>query len=589
VAKLNVPAVPLRVEHNAPIEMRDGTLLRADIYRPAEGGPFPVLLIRTPYGEPMLRPVPILPAVDAGFAVVAQHCRGTGTSDGEFSPFADEAEDGADTIEWCARQPWSTGAVGMFGPSYLGMVQLAAAASATPAVTEALRGLVTIVTPADYHWGLAYRQGAFALGQLLGWHMLKTAQTLGYRAAAGQDVSGDMAALMRLMADPASGYRHLPLRDTPAVSGVLPSWRDWVEHEQAGDYWSGLSYKATRHRVAAPVLHVGGWFDLFLGGTLDNFMTLTRDAATEQARRGQRLIVGPWTHADRSGTVGELHFGSAASDQGARLEQAQLDFLRRTVRDDPQEPRGPRVRLFVMGDNVWRDEDEWPLARTEWTPWYLHAGGALSPERPEESEPSRFTYDPADPTPTVGGATFLAGGPGGVEWAAGPRDQRAVEARPDVLSFTSAELTEDLEVTGPVTVTLYAATSAADTDFTAKLVDVWPDGRALIVADGIVRARYRDGTGRPSPITPGEAHEYTIDLIATSQVFKAGHRLRVDIAGASFPQFDRNPGNGAPSATATEEDFVVQHQTVFHDGARPSHITLPVVPRAAGVARTAGG
>jgi putative CocE/NonD family hydrolase len=546
MAKLEVPSVPLRVEHNAPIQMRDGTLLRADIYRPVKGGPFPVLLIRTPYGEPMLRQAPFLPAIDAGFAVVAQHCRGCGTSDGEFSPFVDEAGDGVDTIEWCARQPWSNGAVGMYGPSYLGMVQLAAAASATPAVREALKGLVMIVTPADYHWGLAYRQGAFQLGQLLGWHLLKTAQELGYRAASGEDVSGDMAALGRLMADPSSGYGHLPLRDAPAVSGVLPSWRDWVEHEEAGDYWNGLSYKNTRNRVEAPALHVGGWFDLFLGGTLDNYMTLSREAASEQARRGQRLIVGPWTHGDRSGTVGELHFGAAASEQGVRLEQTQLDFLRRTVQSEPREPAGPPVKLFVMGDNIWRNENEWPLARTRWTPWYLHADGSLSRKEPDESGPSRFSFDPRDPVPTVGGATFLAGGPGGVAWAAGPRVQRAV---------------------------------GADTDFTAKLVDVWPDGRALIVVDGIVRARYRDGTGRPSPITPGEVNEYTIDLIATSQVFKAGHRLRVDIASSSFPQFDRNPGNGAPSATATEEDFVVQHQSVYHDGARPSHITLPVIPR----------
>jgi putative CocE/NonD family hydrolase len=579
VAKLDVPAVAMVVEHNTPIEMRDGTQLRADVYRCAEGGPFPVLLIRTPYGEQALRGLtPVIPAVDAGFAVVLQHCRGTGSSDGEFVPFEHEAADGVDTIDWCARQSWSTGSVAMYGASYLGMVQLAAATQAPPA----LKALAQLVTPADYHWGLAYRQGAFQLGQALGWHAMKSAQQLAYLAAAGQDISADMTALLGLMADPAAGSRHLPVRDAPAVSRILPSWRRWLDHEERDTYWAGLSYRDTRARVATPALHVGGWFDLFLGGTLDNFSTLSRHAATGYARRNQRLIVGPWTHTDRTGVLGEVHFGTRASDLAIQLERVQLDFLRRAVGPGEQELPGPPVRLFVMGDNVWRDEDEWPLARTRWQPWYLHADGSLSPSAPPAgAPPSRYTHDPRDPVPTVGGPTVISGGPdGGVSWLPGPRDQRAVEARPDVLSFTSEVLTEDLEVTGPVSVTLHAATSAADTDFTAKLVDVWPDGRALCVVDGIVRARYRDGGDKATPVTPGEVYEYSIDLIATSQVFKPGHRLRVDIASANFPCFDRNPGDGTPAATATEADFVVAEQTVCHDSARPSYLTLPVIPRA---------
>lgn len=576
MAKLNVPASSVLVDHETPIEMRDGTVLRADVYRRAEGGPFPVVLIRNPYGEPMVRTAPVMPAVDAGLAVVVQHCRGTGTSDGDFVPFENEAADGVDTVAWCARQPWSTGKVGMYGPSYLGMVQLAAATE-TPLALEAL---VPVVTPADYHWGLAYRQGAFQLGQALGWYTLKSAQTLAYRASAGEDVSAEMPAVLALMADPAAGYRHLPARDI-AVRRVLPSWREWLDHEERDAFWTNLSYRDGRDRVETPALHVGGWFDLFLGGTLDNFVTLSGDAATERARRDQRLVIGPWTHADGTGAAGELHFGGLASAQGAQLEALQLDFLKAVLASGDGEPSGPRVKLFVMGDNVWRDEDEWPLARTEWTRWYLHSGGALAPSAPEPgSPPSRYSYDPSDPVPTVGGLTLMNGGPdGGVSWMQGPRDQRGVEARSDVLTFTSAPLTEDLEVTGPVSVTLHAATSAADTDFTAKLVDVWPDGRALGVVDGVVRARYRDGSGLANPVSPGQPYEYTIDLIATSQVFKAGHRVQVDISSSNFPCFDRNPGNGAPAATATEGDFVVADQTVFHDDARSSYITLPVIPR----------
>jgi uncharacterized protein len=577
MAKLNVTPVTVIAEHNATTVMRDGTVLRADIYRPADGGAFPVLLVRTPYGEPMVRVAPVLPAIEAGFAVVLQHCRGTGTSDGDFTPFESEADDGVDTIEWCARQDWCNGRVGMWGMSYLGMVQLAAAVHTPPA----LKCLVPIVTPADYYHGLAYRQGAVQLGQLLGWHTLKSAQQLMYRAAAGEDISTDLTAIMAHLADVPAAYRHTPLREMPAISAILPSWQRWLDHEQLDGYWADLRYTARRDRIATPALHVGGWFDLFLGGTLDNYVTLRRSAATEHARGNQALVIGPWTHSDQTGMAGELHFGARASALGIGLEQQQIVFLRRYVAADEAERNRPQVRLFVMGDNVWRDEDDWPLPRTRWTRWYLHAGGSLSAEPPPADAPvSGYRYDPAEPVPSVGGLTLMAEDPnGGVSWMSGPRDQRSVEARADVLSFTSDVLGADLEVTGPLTVTLHAATSAADTDFTAKLVDVWPDGRAMGVADGIVRARYRDGTGLPAPITPGEVYEYTIDLVATSQVFKAGHRVRVDVSSSNFPCFDRNPGNGAPTATATERDFVVAEQTICHDAAHPSFITLPVIPR----------
>jgi uncharacterized protein len=577
MARLDLPSVSVLAEHNAVLPMRDGTLLRADLYRAARGGPFPALLIRTPYGEPAVRTAPVLPALDAGFAVVLQYCRGTHTSDGHFTPFENESDDGVDAIDWCARQDWCDGRVGMWGSSYGGMVQFAAAVQAPPA----LKCLLPIVTPADYYGGLAYRQGAFQLGQLLGWYTMKSAQTVGYLATAGEDVSADGAALRAHTARLGAAYRQLPARDMPAVSHILPAWQRWLDHETLDEYWRAVSYAARRDRVAAPALHVGGWFDLFLGGTLDNYCTLRRHAATEHARRSQALIVGPWTHSDQTGTAGEVAFGLVASAPAIGLEQLQVGFLRRFVTGDSAAGPEPRVKLFVMGDNVWRDEDDWPLARTEWTRWYLHSGGLLSPAAPPAGAPSsHYRSDPADPVPTAGGPVLIPASPDGtVSWMAGPRDQRAVEARPDVLSFSSEVLTDHLEVTGPLVVRLHAATSAADTDFAAKLVDVWPDGRAMGVADGIVRARYRDGTGQPVPITPGRVYSYDIDLIATSQVFKAGHRVRVDIASSNFPCFDRNPGNGAPAATATETDFVVAEQTICHDAGHPSYITLPVIPR----------
>ena len=577
MAKLDLPTVPLAIEHNVAMPMRDGTLLRADIYRPAQGTPFPALLVRTPYGEPSVRTAPVLPAIDAGFAVVLQYCRGTGTSDGDFTPFESESDDGVDSIEWCARQDWCDGRVGMWGASYVGMVQLAAAVQAP----SALKCLLPIVTPADYYGGLAYRQGAFQLGQLLAWYTMKSAQTLGYRALAGEDVSADGPELAAHVADIANHYRYLPAREMPAVSRIIPGWQRWLDHDRYDQYWREVSYAARRHRITTPALHVGGWFDLFLGGTLDNYQTLRSSAATEHARRHQALIVGPWTHGDQTGTAGELHFGMASSAQAIGLEQLQVGFLRTFINGEERERGALRVKLFVMGDNVWRDEEDWPLARTVWTRWYLHADGGLSPEAPPADAPaSRYRYDPADPVPTAGGPTLIPASPdGSVSWMAGPRDQRAIEARSDVLSFTSDVLPEDLEVTGPLVVTLHAATSAADTDFTARLVDVWPDGRAIGIADGIVRARYRDGSGQPAPVTPGRVYDYSIDMIGTSQVFKTGHRVRVDIASSNFPCFDRNPGNGAPAATATERDFVIAEQTICHDAAHPSFITLPVIPR----------
>ncbi|HEY2508359.1 MAG TPA: CocE/NonD family hydrolase, partial [Streptosporangiaceae bacterium] len=448
MAKLNLPSVPLTVTCDAAIPMRDGTVLRAVIYRRAERGSFPVLLVRSPYGEQMLRGAPVLPAIDAGFAVVLQHCRGTGTSDGDFTPFEAEADDGIDTIEWCARQEWSDGRIAMWGMSYLGMVQFAAAVRA-PA---ALRSLAPIVTPADYHWGLAYRQGAFQLGQLLGWYSMKSAQTLGYRAGAGEDVGAELAALRDLTADFAASYRHLPLRDMPAVSAIIPGWRRWLEHEQRDAYWQGLSYAAARHKISTPAVNVGGWFDLFLGGTLSNYQALRQQAATDRARRNQWLVIGPWTHSDQSGTAGELSFGPAASAQAIGVEALQVGFLRRFLDDQEGERADPRVKLFVMGDNVWRDEDDWPLPRTQWTRWYLHADGTLSAEAPAADTAgaagdavSRFRYDPSDPAPTTGGQVLLPPGPGNeLSWLGGLRDQRAVEARPDVLSFTSAALEDDL-------------------------------------------------------------------------------------------------------------------------------------------------
>lgn len=556
------------------IPLRDGLSLAGVLYCVA-GEARPVLLTRTPYAEPLARSLPVLPALDAGFAVLVAQCRGSGGSDGELRTFENEAADGRDTLEWVVKQPWCDGRVAMLGPSYLGMTQLAVAGDDPPG----LAAIAPSVTPSDYRDTLVFRQGAFQLGQALAWHLLTGAQMLARAAARGDDPRPAAAALGALAADTEAAYRALPLADRPGISALLPSWRTWLENETRPGYWQQISYAPRRARIRVPGLHIGGWFDLFLRGTLDNFVTAGRGEPGGTAR--QHLIVGPWSHIDQTGAVGELFYpgGGAAM---IRLEEQQLRFLRESVDGAPSSL--PPVQIYVMGANRWRAEQEWPLARTDWQTWYLCADGGLRPTPPAgDADPATgsrgYRHDPRDPVPTVGGAILMAGSPdGSLDYQPGSRDQRKLDARADILRFTSDVLAEDLEVTGPLLVRLFAATSATDTDFTAKLIDVHPDGRAMWVADGIVRARYRAGMDDPRPVTPGEVTEYPIDLGATSQVFLAGHRLRVDIASSNFPQYDRNGGSGKPAGEVTEDDLEPATQTVFCGGAWPSAIVLPVIP-----------
>ncbi len=554
-----LPNLDTRVVERVTVAMRDGVRLGGVLYRASAAEPGPVLLVRTPYSEPLSRALPVQPALDAGFVVLVQDCRGTGRSEGEFRTFENERADGLDTLDWLRGQPWCAGKIVMFGQSYLGMVQLAVAGD-RPA---GLAAIATTVTPDDYRDGLAYRQGAFQLGQALAWHLMKAAQALGDAAARGTDVAAPMADLLALTRDTEAAYRALPLSDRPGIANVLPSWHTWLSEEDSPGYWRDISYAG--RTPAVPGLHVGGWFDLFLRGTLNNFT----------ATPGQHLIVGPWSHVDQTGVVGEVFYAGGAA-QAIQLEQQQLRFLRESVDGVPTSL--PPVRIYVMGADRWRVEQEWPLARTDWQTWYLGADGSLGHDVPAAGT-AEFVHDPRDPVPTVGGAILMAGSRDGrLGYQPGSRDRRELDDRRDILRFTSAVLTEDVEVTGPVSVTLHAATSAADTDFTAVLVDVHPDGRAMGVTDGIVRARYRHGMDTAAPVVPGEVYEYTIDLGATSQVFQAGHRVRVDVASSNFPCYDRNSGSGRPAGQVTEDDFVTATQQIFFGRMRPSSIRLPVIP-----------
>jgi putative CocE/NonD family hydrolase len=579
--------VALAVEVNLPVPMRDGTVLYADLYRPASGGPWPTLLTRTPYDKSALGSVAYsldpLRAAQAGYAVVVQDTRGRYASEGEFYAFRHEAADGYDTVEWCAAQPWSSDKVGMFGRSYVGLTQWQAALAQPPH----LAAIIPTITAADYHEGWTYQGGAFCLGFNLSWALNALASdTLWRQRGRLPDFDRLWARQTSAIDSMSAGFAHLPLAEYPELqlADCARYYFDWLAHADDDDYWHALNVADRHHQIAVPALNVGGWYDIFLGGTLANYQGMRENGATTEAREGQRLLVGPWLHSSPfTNLVGEVDFGRMSAQKAIDFDGTCLRFFDRWLKGLPNGvDQDAPVRLFVMGANTWRDEYEWPLARTRYTRYYLHSGGqanslggdgSLGPEAPADEPPDQFVYDPRDPVPTRGGG--LCCYPAAV--APGAFDQRAIEARPDVLVYTTPPLLRDLEVTGPVTATLFAASNAPDTDFTAKLVDVAPDGFARNLTDGIIRARYRESKTGGKPIQPGQVYEYTIDLWATSNQFRAGHRVRLEISSSNFPRFDRNPNTGHPFGQSSA--LVPARQTIYHDPERPSCVVLPVIPR----------
>ena len=564
---------------------RDGVVLRADVYRPDGPGRHPVLLSRLPYDKAgRRRPGDIDVFVDHGYVVIIQDTRGRFASDGDtYVPLAPEANDGYDAVEWAAGLPYSSGRVGTMGQSYLGATQYLLAPTRPPHLQAAFPASAA----ADFHQAWVYHTGgAFELGWQIPYAVLMARDTI---ARAGLTTSllprleRELAPAVTPWAPPLSpeAYRRLPLTAwaelLEPVAGYLG---EYLRHPEDGPTWWALNLERRHAEIAVPMYHVTSWYDIFLHGGIANFCGLRRHAMTDAARAAQKLLVGPWAHlfpytSPTSTGTGEIDFGPAAL---VDLHQIQLRWFDHWLKGvDTGILEEPPVRIFVMGVNRWRDENEWPLARTRYTPYYLHGGGrantaagdgTLGPEPPGDEPADRFVYDPDDPVPTRGGNTLIL--------AMGVMDQRPVETRPDVLVYTSAVVTDALEVTGPVVVTLYAASDAPDTDFTAKLVDVRPDGYAQNLADGIVRARYRSSRQTPTSLIPGEVSRFTIDLWATSHVFRPGHRLRVEISSSNFPRFDRNLNTGADQATGTR--WQPAHQTVFHDARYPSHILLPIIP-----------
>lgn len=572
-AALSQPRYKVTVEKNVQVPMRDGVALAADVYRPDAPGTYPVLILRSPYNK--ASPDEMQNSTwyaERGYVVVNQDVRGRFASGGDFYTYRSEARDGYDTDAWAAVQPWSNGRLGTLGGSYLGYTGLTQAIGGHPA----LKAVATDVTTTDIYNQWVYSDGAFILGFALPW---------GAGVVHGRTMDGGGAFVKP------EAYAQLPLATADAASyKVDQPYRDWLAHPRRSNlYWTGISFEKDAAKIGIPALVVSGWYDIFLRGALDDHAAIKGGGRTPLARAQKRIVIGPWTHfktvAPRKGGFGgmskpdDIDFGPDADLNGNLLYLRWHDHWLKGL--DNGADKDPPVRIFVMGENKWRAENEWPLKRTRYTPYYLasggHANGAsgdgtLVAAAPKGADSDRYDYDPANPVPTLGGNICCSSVPSGAH------DHRPIEKRQDVLVFTGPVLTETVEVTGPIRAKLYAASSAPDTDWVVRLIDVHPDGYARNIQDGIVRARFRRGKGVPaSAITPGKVYEYDIDMWASSNAFLPGHRIRIEVTSSNFPRFDRNLNTGEEPSKGTA--MAVAHQTVLHSARYPSHVVLPVVPR----------
>jgi putative CocE/NonD family hydrolase len=558
------------MDNLVPIPMRDGVKLFADVYRPAAPGKYPVIVCRTPYSTERFPS-----AYDAavffarrGYVYVFQDVRGRHESEGRWEPFRDDIEDGYDTIEWAAAQPWSNGKVGMQGGSYLGHVQWRAAMAKPPHLVAIFP---SVAATSIYHDWITLN-GGWRLSFNFGWGPVRQEsrimQNTGPHTLAG---GPDMLSFDRMLL-------HLPLNDMQRLAGRNAQfYKDWIAHPDYDDYWKKLNAEEVIDQIQVPAHTFGGWFDIFSQGTLRGYALLSKKGATEKARKGSHMVIGAWGHGS-SRKFGDLDFGPTAHVDAHALELRWFDFWLKGIPNGLDQE--PPVKLFVMGRNQWRAEWEYPLARTQYRKMYLtgasansaRGGGKLSWDIPKQAAQDVYRYDPLNPVPSLGGNNCC-----GTPTPAGPKDQRPLQDRHDILVYTSDFLTEPVEIAGPIQVVLYASSDARDTDFVAKLIDVYPDGHAYNIAEGILRARYRNGAGKPQLLEPGKVYELTIDLVGSANEFLPGHRIRVDITSSHFPQFDRNPNTGEPFGTSAS--VRVATQTIHHSPQRPSHILLPVIPR----------
>lgn len=560
-AKLSQPVHQIKVTRDVMIPMRDGVRLAADIYIPTAKGKFPALVLRTPYNKTGDR-------ADAeyfasrGYAVVLQDTRGRYASEGDFYFVLDdgwgEHKDGYDTVEWIADQPWCNGNVGSFGLSYTAMDQYMMAPTRPPHLKAMFAGMAF----SDYYKHMRYPNGALR-GTALSWMVERS------ESARHITTMEDWQAWLRLQNGSAvSFYRSFLAQDM----------LDWLDHPTRDAYWDQAAVYKRWQEIDVPIYHHDGWYDRFTEAITQNFNGVLKNGMSEKTRKSQKLIIGPWPHtAQGPRVIGDIDFGPAAEVDLNAVRLRWFDYWLKGI-DNGIMNESP-ISIFVMGRNTWRYENEWPLARTQNTPYYFHGGsgnpsfslndGVLSSAKADDKKPDQFVADPLNPLPTIGGDDFGSGQTG-----QGPKDQRPVEAKS--LTYTTEPLTQDIEVTGPVTVVLYASSSAVDTDFVAMICDVHPDGYSQILRNNALRASYRESLEKRVPLKPGEMYQLTFQLNPISNVFKAGHRIRVSISGSSFPKYVPNTNSWKQFGDDTE--ILKATNVVYHDAAHPSHVVLPIIP-----------
>ncbi|MCU0248416.1 MAG: CocE/NonD family hydrolase [Bryobacter sp.] len=489
-----------------------------------------------------------------------QDTRGRYESEGKWDPFRAEAQDGYDTVEWAAKQPWSNGKVALQGGSYLGHVQWAAAKLAPPSLVA----MFPAVASTNLYANWITHGGAFRLSFNFGWGAIRMPN----RIMLPQFRHTEAYVPPEWRYD--TLLSHLPLKtmDVAAQNYAVKHWRDWLEHESYDAYWKTISDEEGFDKITVPAHTSGGWYDIFLAGTINGYTGMRTRGGSEKARAQARMLIGPWGHG-QSQKFGDVDFGPDAMQQLFEYELRFFDYHVRGIQNGLD--KEPPVKIFYMGANKWKGERDWPIPGTNYKPMYIDGGGKLSWNQPSGAVSDTYLYDPLHPVPTLGGNNCC-----GTPTLAGPKDQRPLELRPDVLVYTSEYLKEPVAIAGPVKFKLHAATDGPDTDWMVRLIDVHPNGFSMNVAEGALRARFHQGLDKVSLLTPNRTYEFTIDMVGTAVVFQPGHRIRIDITSSNFPQFDRNPNTGEPLGQSAK--VRTAKNTVFHAPGRASHIVLPVVP-----------
>jgi uncharacterized protein len=569
------PGYEVIAQRNVGMKTRDGVTLRADIYRPKSPDKFPVILMRTPYDKSVGWAVaPAYTIVPRGYVLIVQDVRGRFASEGEWYPFRHEQNDGYDAVEWAAALPYADGKVGMMGASYVGATQVLAAIAQPPHLTA----IAPNMTASNYHDGWTYQSGAFEQWFDQNWTTQLAQNTL--QRLINDNANALVGTPTLPLADfPVFNFGQLPA-DAQLTASIAPYYLDWLAHPDYDAYWKQWSIEENYSKIAIPMLSVGGWYDIFNAGTLRNYMGAKAHGSTEAARTQQHLLIEIGGHAGFGRHIGDVDFGPhAVENEYTNVILDWYDFLFKGIKNEFATDKP--VKLFVMGANEYRFEDDWPPPQAQLTKYFLHSGGkanslrgdgALSTAAPGSEPADTYVFNPMTPTPTVGGPLCCDA----KHFEPGPRDQRAVENRDDVLVYSTGPLAHDLEVTGPVTMTLFVKSTAVDTDFTGKLVDVGPDGFAEDLTEGILRMRYRDSQEHEGLMNPGQIYQITVDLWATSNVFLKGHSLRLEISSSNFPRFDRNLNTGEPIKYARTAVFATN--VILHDAQHPSALVLPIIP-----------